>query len=68
MSRNLESRIAKLEQWRMPRPPYVIRVSDPRTPEDYTAIAAAARPVAVLPHKCGSIEELAARYPAGTLR
>ena len=68
MSRNLEVRIAKLEQWRMPRPPYVVRVSDTRTPEDRAAIATAGRPVAVLPHKCGSIQEWAARYPAGALQ
>jgi hypothetical protein len=68
MSRNFEVRIAKLEQWRMPRPPYVVRVSDPKTPKDYAAIASAGRPVAVLPHKCGSVEEWAARYPAGALR
>jgi hypothetical protein len=64
MSRNLEVRIAKLEQWRMPRPPYVVRVSDPRTPQDRAAIAAAGRPIAVLPHKCSSIEEWSARYAA----
>ena len=29
MSRNLEARIAKLEQWRLPRPPYVVRVNFP---------------------------------------
>lgn len=68
MSRNLEIRIAKLEQWRMPRPPYVVRVSDPRTPQDQAVIAAAGRPVAVLPHKCGSVEEWAVRYPARTLQ
>jgi hypothetical protein len=68
MSGNLEARIAKLEQRRMPSPPYVVRVSDPKTPEDRAAIAAAGRPVAVLPHKCGSIEEWAARYPAETLQ
>jgi hypothetical protein len=63
VSRNLEVRIAKLEQWRMPRPPYVVRVSDPRTPQD-PAIAAAGSPIAVLPHKCSSIEEWSARYAA----
>jgi hypothetical protein len=69
MSRNLEGRIAKLEQWRMPRPPYVIRVSDPMTPEDRAAIASAGRPVAVLPHKCRSVEEWAARYtPKGIVQ
>jgi hypothetical protein len=51
-----------------PRRQYVVRVSDPKTPGDYTAIAAAGRPVAVLPHKCGSVEEWAARYPAGRMQ
>jgi hypothetical protein len=68
MSRNLETRIAKLEQWCMPRPPYVVRVSYPKNPKDYAAIALAGRPVAVLPHKCGSVEESAARFPAGALQ
>jgi hypothetical protein len=68
MSQNLSARIAKLEQWRIPRPPYVVRVSDPRTLEDHAAIAAAGRPVAVLPHKCGSVEEWAARYTPRELK
>ena len=68
MSRNLEVRVVKLEQWRMPRPPYVIRVSDPMTPADRAAIASAGRPIAVLPHKCGTVEEWAARYTARELK
>jgi hypothetical protein len=68
MSQNLHTRVAKLEQRRAPRPPHVVRVSDPRTPQDQAAIAAAGRPMAVLPHKCGSIQEWAARYPAGALQ
>ncbi len=68
MSQNLHTRVAKLEQRRAPRRQYVVRVSDPKTPGDYTAIAAAGRPVAVLPHKCGSIQEWAARYPARALQ
>jgi hypothetical protein len=68
MSRNLEVRIAKLEQWRMPSPPYVVRVSDPKTAEERAAIASAGRSVAVLPHKCGSVREWAARYPVGALQ
>jgi hypothetical protein len=68
MSQNLHTRVARLEQRRAPRRQYVVRVSDPKTPGDYTAIAADGRPVAVLPHKCGSVEEWAARYPAGALQ
>ena len=68
MSQNLHTRAAKLEQRRGPRRQYVVRVSDPKTPGDYTAIATAGRPVAVLPHKCGSIDEWRARYPAGALQ
>jgi hypothetical protein len=62
MSQHLKTRIAKLEQWRAPRPPYVVRVSDPTTPADRAAIAAAGRPIVVLPHKCSSTEEWSARY------
>jgi hypothetical protein len=68
MIHSLHTRIAKLEQRRAPRRQYVVRVSDPKTPGDYTAIAAAGRPVAVLTHKCGSVEEWVARYPAGALQ
>jgi hypothetical protein len=64
MSQNLHTRVAKLEQRRAQRRQYVVRASDPKTPDDYTAIAASGRPVAVLPHKCSSIEEWSARYAA----
>ena len=74
MSQNLETRIAKLERWRVPRPPYVIQVSDPMTPADRAAIAAVAavaavgRPVVVVPHKCETVEEWAARYTPRELK
>jgi hypothetical protein len=69
MNQNLETRIAKLERWRVPRPPYVIRVSDPMMPADCAAIASAGRPIAVLPRKYGTVEEWAARYtPRGIVQ
>jgi hypothetical protein len=71
MNQNLETRIAKLERWRVPRPPYVIQVSDPMTPADRAAIAAVAavgRPVVVVPHKCETVEEWAARYTPRELK
>jgi hypothetical protein len=40
MTRNLETRIAKLEQWRSPRPPYVVRMDFPFTAEDRAAVCA----------------------------
>jgi hypothetical protein len=60
MTRNLETRIAKLEQWRMPRPPYVVRF--PLTAEDRAAVANARGRVAVLPYKRATVEEWSARY------
>ena len=69
MTRNLETRIAKLEQWRVPRPPYVVRVHFPMTAEDRAAVANARGRVAVLPYKCATVEEWSARYAtAGTLQ
>jgi hypothetical protein len=69
MSRNLETRIAKLELWRVPRPPYVVRVNFPMTAEDRATIANAHGRVAVLPYKCATIEEWSARYVTmGTLQ
>ena len=62
MIRNLETRIAKLEQWRLPRPPYVVRVNFPVTAEDRAAVANALGRVAVLPYKFATVEEWSARY------
>jgi hypothetical protein len=66
MTRNLETRIAKLEQWRLPRPPYVVRVNFPM--EDRSAVANARGCVAVLPYKCATVEEWSARYAKEMLR
>ncbi len=60
--KTLDTRIAKLERFRIPRSPYVIRVNDPMTAEDHTAIRSAGRAVAVLPRKYVSVAEWAARY------
>jgi hypothetical protein len=59
----LEARIAKLELWQVPRPPYVVRVNFPMTTEDRAAVAnARGSRVAVLPYKCATTEEWSARY------
>jgi hypothetical protein len=45
--------------------PYVIRVSDPITTHERLQLVAARlqkTPVAVMPHKCKSVDEWAARY------
>jgi hypothetical protein len=55
MTLNLETRIARLEQWRLPRPPYVVRVNFPVTAEDRAAVANAA---AVLPFSRTSARRL----------
>ena len=68
MTRNLETRIAKLEQWRLPRPPYVVRVNFHFTAEDHAAVANARGHVAVLPYKCATVEEWSAGYARGMLR
>ena len=63
--RNLETRVAKLEEFRKPRAGYVVRVSDPRTEAETTEIKAACqdgRRIAVLPQWCASIDEWASRY------
>ena len=68
MTRNIETRIAKLEQWRLPRPPYVVRVNFHMTAEDRAAVANARGCVAVLPYKCATVEEWSARYARGMFR
>ena len=67
MTRNLETRIAKLEQLRVPRPPYVVRVNVPMTAEDRAAVANARNGVAVLPYKCATVEEWSARFARGMI-
>jgi hypothetical protein len=69
VTRNLETRIAKLEQWHLPRPPYVVRVNFHMTAEDRASIANPRGRVAVLPYKCATVEEWSARYAMmGTLQ
>jgi hypothetical protein len=71
MIRSLETRIAKLEEFRKPRVGYVVRVSDPTTGGENEEIKAACRegrPIAVLPRECASIDEWAARYAHGRLQ
>ena len=65
MSRSIESRIAKLEEHRKPRAAYVVRLSDPPTAAESSEIEYASqegRWIAVLPHKCASIDEWVARH------
>ena len=62
MTQNLETRIAKLEQWRLPRGPYVVRMNFPVTAEDRATVANVRGRVAVLPYKCATVEEWSARY------
>ena len=64
MNHHLKTRIAKLEQWRIPRAPYVVRVNYPITAEDRAAVANAQGRVAVLPYKCATVAEWSMRYPA----
>jgi hypothetical protein len=63
MSRALETRIAKLEIVRCG--PYVIRVSDPRSPSEQAELELArreGRQIAALPHLSRSIDDWAAQY------
>ena len=44
---------------------YVVRLSDPRTPQERLQLLAAhleRRPIVIMPHKCQSIGEWLARY------
>lgn len=62
---NLRSRVTKLECYRMPRPPYVVRVSHPPTPLDAEAVAAARRQghsFAIVPFKAASVAEWQAQH------
>ena len=50
---------------------YVVRVSDPPTPKERLQLLAARlqrRPIAIMPHKCKTVEEWVARYSGVTLR
>ena len=57
MTRNLEGRLAKLEQFRNPPRKYVIHVSDPPTAAEQLEIANATGPIAIVPHPCKTVEE-----------
>lgn len=68
---NLSNRVAKLEQKRSVRPPYVVRASDPLTADDLRAMAIArtiGHPFAVLPRKCATVADWVARYGQETLQ
>jgi hypothetical protein len=60
---SLETRIAKLEIVRCG--PYVVRVSDPRSPSECAELELArteGRQIAALPHLCRSIDDWIAKY------
>jgi hypothetical protein len=68
MTRNLEGRLAKLEFSRKPRGGYVVCVSDPPTESELAEIELArteGRKIAIVPHKCKTIEEWAAKHGEG---
>ena len=69
MTRNLEGRIYKLEQFRNPARKYVIHVSNPPTAEENAEIENATGPVIIVPHPCKTVEEWIAIYaPKGALQ
>jgi hypothetical protein len=60
---SLQARIAKLEIVRCG--PYVVRVSDPRSPSECVELELArreGRQIAALPHLCRSIDDWAAKW------
>jgi hypothetical protein len=64
MSRALETRLAKLEIVRCGAAPYVVRVSDPRSPSERADLELArteGRQIAIMPHPCRSIDDWAAK-------
>lgn len=65
MTRSIAGRIARLEEYRKPRPPYVLRSSTPRTAQEERAISlalTAGRRFAVVPHKAATAAEWQERY------
>ena len=63
MSRSIEGRISKLEQFRSkPEHKYVFHLSDPPTLEEEEAIANAAGPIVIVPLPCKTVEEWIAKY------
>ena len=65
MIRGLESRIARLEQYRRSRHSYVIHCSEPPTADELREISRAraeGRRVALLPRVCETVQEWIAKY------
>ena len=60
MSRSIEGRISKLEQFSKPEHKYVFHVSDPPTLEEEEAIANAAGPIVIVP--CKTVGEWIAKH------
>jgi hypothetical protein len=70
-AKTFHSRILKLEQYRAPRPPYVLRVSTPQKSEETQAInaaLAAGRRFAVLPRKITMQEWIDLHLPRGRMQ
>jgi hypothetical protein len=64
-ARSIAGRITRLEQFRRPRPSYVLHLSTPPKPEELAAIEEAkseGRRFAILPRTCASVEEWLANY------
>ena len=65
MTRGLQSRISRLEQYRKPGCSYAIHCSDPPTSDELSEISRAkveSRRVAMLPRVCATVEEWIAKY------
>jgi hypothetical protein len=65
MTRGLESRISRLEQYRKPQRSYVIHCSDPPTADELSEISRAkaeGRRVALVPRVCATVEEWLAKH------
>ena len=62
MSRSIDGRISKLEQFSKPEHKYVFHVSDPPTLEEEEAIANAAGPIVIVPLPCKTVEEWIAKH------
>jgi hypothetical protein len=62
MSRSIEGRISKLEQFSKPEHKCVFHLSDPPTLEEEEAIANAAGPIVIVPLLCKTVEEWIAKY------
>ena len=62
--RNLEARLAKLEDAKGVKPSrqYVYRVSNPPTAAEQAAIDSATGPIIIMPHPCETVDEWVAQY------